>query len=298
MVRQGAWFLNFDAEDELARPAGYTPSAAMLGRNEALAERIRPSLLAPGDVLVPEGAGPVAGPDFIGRAWCPTPRALKALRRAGAIPAPAPPLGVLRAVNHRYFNAVLGQTLPGALYVSSPAEVLAAVSGPSPLGVWLLKRPFGFAGRGRLKVDPGRPGDLSHARPWIEASLRAGEGLAVEPLMERLGDFALHGHLAQGGEVILGEPTLQVCDESGAWRGSARAEGGELEAAERAALALAAREAAAALREAGYFGPFNVDAYRYRGEGGEPRFNARSEINARYSMGWAVGMGDRRPDLE
>ena len=27
-------------------------------------------------------------------------------------------------------------------------------------------------------------------------------------------------------------------------------------------------------------------------------FNARCEINARYSMGWAIGMGGIRPDLE
>ena len=26
--------------------------------------------------------------------------------------------------------------------------------------------------------------------------------------------------------------------------------------------------------------------------------NPRSEINARYSMGWGVGMGDCRPDLD
>ena len=47
----------------------------------------------------------------------------------------------------------------------------------------------------------------------------------------------------------------------------------------------------------GYFGPFGIDGFRYRDTDGHLRFNPRSEINARYSMGWAVGMRDKRPDL-
>jgi hypothetical protein len=38
------------------------------------------------------------------------------------------------------------------------------------------------------------------------------------------------------------------------------------------------------LRDAGYFGPFGIDAYRWR-DGATQYFNPRSEINARYSMG-------------
>jgi hypothetical protein len=67
--------------------------------------------------------------------------------------------------------------------------------------------------------------------------------------------------------------------------------------AEHEALLEAAHGAAAALAAAGYFGPFGVDAYRYAAAG-VMAYNPRSEINARYSMGWAVGMGDLRPDLE
>jgi hypothetical protein len=79
---------------------------------------------------------------------------------------------------------------------------------------------------------------------------------------------------------------------------SERALEGDLAPAERAALFSAAEEAAGALAAAGYFGPFGVDAFRYHDEEGTARFCARCEINARYSMGWAVGMGLRRPDLE
>ena len=56
--------------------------------------------------------------------------------------------------------------------------------------------------------------------------------------------------------------------------------------------------AAEALRAAGYFGPFGIDAFTWEGDDGTVHLHRRSEINARYSMGWAIGMGDARPDLE
>jgi hypothetical protein len=296
MVGKTAWFLNFDAEEELSRPAGYTPSRAVLQRSEALTERVR-ALLLPGDVIVAEGQTRPLEAGFIGAAWCPTPRARRALERAGALAAAAPALEVLRAVNHRRFNAMLGQTLPGARYALTLAEVEDAFTTPSPTGQWLLKRPFGFAGRGRVKVNPSLARDLEHARSWLLASLRSGEGLAVEPFVERLGDFALHGHLSPAGDVVLGRPTRQECDSTGAWNGTALASEDDLTPDERRALIGEAAKVAAALHGAGYFGPFNIDAYRYRGAGGGRLWNPRSEVNARYSMGWATGMAELRPDV-
>jgi len=243
--------------------------------------------------VVKSGHHPARG--LLGRAWCPTPGALAALARAGARPPAAPPLAVLRRVNHRRFSAELGTCLAGARYVLARAELDDALAGPSPTGLWLLRRPFGFAGRGRLRVDPERL-DAATER-WIEATLAAGEGLEAAPWVERAGDFALHGFVAASG-TTLGEPTAQRCDERGAWIASALALPGELSAGERAALFAAAEEAAAALRGAGYYGPFGVDAFRYRDARGAPAWNPRCEINARYSMGWAVGMGERRPDLD
>jgi hypothetical protein len=162
----------------------------------------------------------------------------------------------------------------------------------------VLKRPFGFAGRGRLRVTGGVHRGDAAAERWIEASLATGEGLQVEPWVERAGDFALHGYISAGGEPTLGHPTSQRCDAGGAWIASDRAGEAEISALERTALTHAAAEAADALAAAGYFGPFGVDAFRWRDPGGALHFNPRCEINARYSMGWAVGMGTRRPDLE
>ena len=40
------------------------------------------------------------------------------------------------------------------------------------------------------------------------------------------------------------------------------------------------------------------EAFRWEDGAGKASWNPRCEINARYSMGWATGMGDRRPDIE
>jgi hypothetical protein len=260
-------------------------------RARVLAGKVR-ALLGPGDIVLAPGAH--AGDGRIGRAWCPTPRALSAIARAGARVPPAPSVEVIRRVNHRRFCAELGQGLEGARYVGTRAELASALAGSE--GDWLLKRPFGFAGRGRLRVTAGRLAPAEER--WIERSLAGGEGLQAEPWVERAGDFALHGHLSAGGALMLGEPTAQRCDASGAWIASERAGGEALSSTEREALFHAAEEAGAALRAAAYFGPFGIDAFRYRAPGGGLRFDPRCEINARYSMGWAIGMGVRRPDLE
>lgn len=289
-----AWLLNFDAEAELADPSARTPSRAIVERARSLAGSVG-ALLGPGDVVLDRAGPPLPAGLRLACAWCPTPGALAEITRAGLDAPAAPPLAVLRSVNHRRFSAELGRALPGARYVATRAALDDALAGPSPTGRWLLKRPFGFAARGRLRVGPGAPD--AAAERWIEASLSSGEGLEVEPWVERAGDYGLHGHLEATGALTLGEPTTQRCEEGGAWLGSARAEAGELSGPELAALRGAAHEAAAALHAAGYFGPFGVDAFRFRDGRGALGFEPRCEINARYSMGWAVGMGARRPDL-
>jgi hypothetical protein len=283
-----AWFLNFDAEAELADPSARTSSRAVEARARVLAERAV-GLLAPGDVtLWPD----VRAEGLAGRAWCPTPRALAAIASAGASLPCAPPLEVLRRVNHRRFSAELGQTLPGARYVETRAELDATLASQWR---WLLKRPFGFAGRGRLRVTPSALSATDER--WIALSLATGEGLQVEPWVERAGDFAIHGWVPREGSPVFGAVTCQRCDATGAWLSTDRACAGEITRAEHDALFEAAHGVATALAAASYFGPFGVDAYRYVLGSGAILFNARSEINARYSMGWAVGMGEVRPDL-
>jgi hypothetical protein len=284
-----AWVLNLDAEHELRTSDAHTPSARTMQRMPDWLHALAP-LLGPGDVVLGED-DTLTEPRW-GRAWCPTAWALRRLVKAGATPVVAPDMTVLRRVNHRRFNAELGQTLPGARFVTTIEELAAVIAGESPSGQWLLKRPFGFAGRGRRRVAHGLL-DPS-AATWVDASLRAGDGLQVEPWVERTADYALHGFLSQSGVLTVGEATRQTCDDAGAWQGTALA--ADLEPREAESLLAATRRAAEALRGAGYFGPFGVDAYRWRA-GVTIQFNSRGEINARYSMGWATGMQRCRVDL-
>jgi hypothetical protein len=280
-----AWALNLEAEEELRRP-GYVPSARMLARIAATTPRIA-GLVAPGDILLPRSEKPLYRGRMIGRAWCPTPRALAWLAAARVAVPPAPSLAVLQRVNHRRFAAELGQLLDGATFTRDRGEVEARISTSTPTGYWLLKRPFGFGGAGRRRVRVGCiDPDLDR---WLGASLRD-DGLQVEPWVDRELDVALHGHLDDEGALVLGRPTVQRCDAYGAWLGSAVLAEGVLQADEHRALFTEAERAGEALAAAGYFGPFGIDAFRYDG-----RFNPRSEINARYSMGWALGMPSR-PD--
>jgi len=287
---RSAWVLNLDAEYELETPDAHTSSARRLRLMPELARALAP-LLGPEDVVL--GDDDVLAEPRSGRAWCPTPRALRQLVKAGATPVAAPNVNVLRGVNHRRFNAELGQTLPGARFVTNLPELTAVIVGETASGHWLLKRPFGFAGRGRRRVAQGSLEPA--ASTWIDASFRQGEGLQVEPWVERIADYGWHGFVSQSGDTTLGEPTRQTCDDSGAWRGTELAT--DLEPKEAASLCASAHLAAEALFAAGYFGPFGVDAYRWR-DGATVRFNPRSEINARYSMGWASGMLRCRVDLD
>lgn len=294
--RPSAWVLNLDAEYELASPDAHTSSGRVNERLPELVKVLAP-LFAEGDVVLGEkdmlarDASENQAP-HAGRAWCPTPRAIARLEAAGAQPIASPSFAVLRRVNHRRFCAELGQTLPGAVFVTTESDLFATLRAKTASGHWLVKRPFGFAGRGRRRIAASER-DPS-ADSWLLASLRGGEGVQIEPWVAIVADYALHGFIAENGDVTLGEPTRQICDERGAWKGTAIAV--DLAPDETALLETSAKGAASALATAGYFGPFGVDAYRWQ-DGAQTRFNARSEINARYSMGWAIGMRDRRVDL-
>lgn len=287
------WILNLDADEELDLGAPRALGAAALARLRASQRSLLGTLVPEGDLVDGEDARvPEAGAP--GLAWCPTPSALHRLRLRGALPVDAPPVEVLRAVNHRRWAAERGLSLPRAAWVTDVEALRRHVASPWPAGGWLLRRPFGFAGRGRVRVRE-RDELEGRAGAWVASSL-ARDGLLVEPYVRRLEDFGLHGWVARGGEVLQGELTRQRCGDDGAWAGSARCEHGALAAGERDALREAFDDTARGLREAGYFGPFGVDAFAWDDDGAR-RFQPRCEVNARYSMGWSVGMGALRPDL-
>jgi len=247
----------------------------------------------PGDAIVDNRSGPLEG-TYMAQAWCPTPTAVDRLRAVGAVLPALPPLAVLRRVNHRLFCAELGQTLPGARYITSLVELHeCANSFATPL--WLLKRPYGFSGRNRLRCP--LPAEAPHHQTWITASLRQGEGLQVEPWVDRLMDSVVHGYRDPNGSTRLGKVAIQDCDDRGAWLRTRLATAADLTDKEAQELYAIAQHTADALGAAGYFGPFGIDSYRWRDAQGNVQWNRRGEINARYTMGWHIGMQGWRPPL-
>jgi hypothetical protein len=286
-----AWVLNLDAELELAQGSGRTRDRATEARIGSLASRLG-GLVGSDDLIVWPGTPPSSAEGLWGRAWCPTPDALARLAAAGARSPRRPSFDVLRAVNDRRFSAALGGSLPGACFAEEASAVFDAMGSSSADETWLLKRAFGFAGQKRRRVSMRAIDDAD--RRWIARSFERGGGLQVEPFVERLLDAGLHGYLDDRGALVLGRPTIQEVDAHGAWRSTRIDEEGALDAQEVQALEDEARKTAEALVRRGYFGAFGIDAFRYR-VGSEIRFRPRCEINARYSMGWAIGMSGHRP---
>ncbi|MBL8613193.1 MAG: hypothetical protein JNL38_37985 [Myxococcales bacterium] len=286
MAAGAAWILNLDAEYEVATGRGYTPRRAVLAAMAAHRARIAATLLAPGDLLIDAETAPGAARGRVGRCYCPTPRALAALRRAGAEPEPHPPPKVLRVVLSRAFSASLGPTLPGEVFVTDAGVAEATLAAPPPIGDgWRVKRAYGMAGRDQRVVRAGAASAADVG--FVRASIAEG-GVAVEPNVRIVREYALHGRLGAGGEVTLGSLVESETDGHGAWLGAVRLE--RPAPALAAAVAAEAERAAAALSHLGYFGPFGVDAFTYEADGGE-ELRPRSEVNARFTMAFGVGFG-------
>lgn len=276
-----AWVLNLDAELELARPGfSYVPRTKLVQQLAAFGGASR-ALLGPHDVLL--GAdGALLGPDFTGRAWCPTPLALARMAEAGVPAEPHPLPAVLRRVNHRRFALELGGGLPDQQYFTERAPLEALLRRAER--PWLLKRPLAFAGRGQMRFY----GPISDKQwSWLDVSL-AQDGLLLEPLVTPTLELSLHGFVWPEGKHELGRPCVQQVSERGVFKGVRLADAQELTASETSSLLEQGERVAQRLHQAGYFGPFGIDAYRYE-LAGAVGFCALSEINARYTMGFVTG---------
>jgi hypothetical protein len=278
------WVLNLDADLELGARGPYTPTRSVTRAMRAQRDRLAAALLEVGEDIVDETTPANAARGRPGLAFCPTPRALALLARAGAVPEPHPSVEVLRTVNGRAFSASLGAGLPGSAFVTDRATAEAKLRAGT--GPWRAKRAFGMAGRGHRVIEPGAltAGDLDFVRGGL-----ARGGLQIEPHVRIHEEFAIHGMIAPTGHVDLGRVVRQRCDPRGAWLATEPLDEPFVFARE---LEAEARSVACKLHEAGYFGPFGVDAFTH--DGG---FHARSEINARFSMGFPVGMPAWRTSL-
>jgi hypothetical protein len=133
-------------------------------------------------------------------------------------------------------------------------------------------------------------------RAFLRAGIREG-GIQIEPNVAIVCELAQHGVLVEDGSLRKGRLVVQECDARGQWLATRIAtDADEVDDATRTAIANEVERVAAALHAANYFGPFGVDAFLYRARDGMRALQPRSEINARYSMGFAVGFGLRAPD--
>jgi len=298
MAARFAWVLNLDADLELAAIASgaahartaYTPTRGVRAAVQTFAAKLASSLLDPAsDVVVDENSPPLVARGLVGRAFCPTPRAIRMLRRAGAEPEAHPDCDVLVRVNARAFASALGTTLPGAAFVTSEeaaCAILATSPPPEIAEAWRVKRNFGMTGRGQRVLAPAAL--TENDRAFVRAAMAEG-GVQIEPNVRIVEELAIHGFLSPAGALTTGPVVRQRCDARGAWIASEPLNACEADSA-YAALASEAERVADALRAERYFGPFGVDAYTYRVGGSSSALQRRSEINARYTMGFAVAI--------
>jgi hypothetical protein len=286
MATRHAWVLNLDSDAELARPLGYHPNARVSGLVKQFQQRVA-SLIGPSDVVLPDT--PLKRPsyrDYVGRAWCPTPRALHLLKQSGAEVPATPTLECLRRVAARRFCAELGQNLEHALFHETLETLLTSICNQAPRGGSVIKRNFGFSGRGQRRLSALPSAD---DRRWLEQAFTLG-GVQFEPLVEITAEYAIHGLLDQTGSVSFGAITGQHTDAQGAWLTSFQINSGDLDASFQLRLRESAERVARALHAEAYFGPFGIDAYTYRSPSGGIEFNPKSDVNPRYTMGYSVGM--------
>jgi len=279
MATSLAWYLNLDADRELQDAARYRPIALSAARLRQLVARMA-DLVAVEDVWLQEGVQS-EGRKVV--AFCPTPSALRRIQALGLPPPAAPAFSVLRAVNDRAFCAALGHGLEDASFATTLAHVQSQLAKPVASGWYVIKRAFSFAGREQRRVAVGAFDDQT--RRFVERSFARGEGLQVEPWVERLADFSCHGYLTRSGELLVAAPREQRCDAHGRFLGMSD-ESAALLPQEQVAFEHALRQSAGALRAAGYFGPFGIDGFRYTRPQRDPGFNPRCEINARLTMGY------------
>ena len=287
------WVLNLDAEYELAEPKGYQPAQAVQRAFEGALDWAR-ELLAPEDFeLSLREIRDGRAKNHCVRAWCPTETVRAACRAGGAQLADAPNFEILRRVNSRAFTSEFAEGLSGAHFFRPSKDLVNEVRRhlATRSANWLLKRAWSVAGRGARRVDLARWAQADEN--WIRASARKG-GLQVEPFVQVEAEFSLHGWNTPAGTVTLGTPCRVLPGtRDGALR-IRQVQNGELTSREQASLIREAEGGARRLHWAGYFGPFGIDAYRWR-SGNQVYFQALSELNARYTLAWACGM--RTPEI-
>ena len=250
---------NLDVECEWARPA-FTLPEAVLERISGAATLLR-VFATDGDQLWtprPVDAARVAAVDGL-----PTPRLISGVPPAEADWEWGQRSSLAARLNHR-----------GWIRDLRSVEEIRSIGGFE--GRWILKNPFGAAGRGHLRGE-GSPN--AEQRRAIERRLERFGSLIREPWIDRAADFGCAAWV-EGGEVrIVGVHRLHV-DSRGRFLGIRVDEQGLL-AEEESEFREMAMRVGSRLHAAGYAGAFGIDACR--SVSGE--FHPLLEANVRFTFG-------------
>ena len=152
---------------------------------------------------------------------------------------------------------------------------------------WIVKAPLSASGRNRYIERAGPALKDPKARRTVERLFERHGPLLFEPWMERTEDFGVSALLGPSDLKVVGIHGQRI-DRKGQFLGIDLHPA--LSTPDRDRLLEAVETVAAALRSAGYVGPFGIDAWRYRRDDGEIVLNPLGEINARMTFGlvaWA-----------
>lgn len=205
-----------------------------------------------------------------------------------------PPIAAVRAANSRRFSAGLEAEwdvgLPEAGPVASVEQLAERLRGLADDAAWVVKAEYGMSARERIL---GRGKELTQASAhWVTRRLARDHVVFYEPWVDREEEAGIQIDIPKAGSPQLVGVTGLLNDERGSYLGSRFHPDEALVSrfAPAVDLALAAAVRAQAL---GYFGPFGVDAMRYRSAGGALRLRGLQDVNARWTMG-RVSLGARR----
>jgi hypothetical protein len=207
-------------------------------------------------------------------------------------------LQALRALSSRRSAVTMlpsWSALPGCIgrscFATSEAEVEAALQN-QPRS--LLKAPFSCSGKGLRWGAPDFPEPL---RNWCRRTLKAQGGVVVEPLYQRVVDFAVEWKVEQGVATYAGLSLFDT-DENGAYQGNRLLPDAEIlqqlqalapDAPFSDLLQRIPGDLSTALPLSHYSGYLGIDMMLCRSVAGEPlRLHPCVEINLRRSMGWVA----------
>lgn len=220
--------------------------------------------------------------DYVPWGW--TPETMKERHHSSA-GLPPPPLASVVQVQDRRFSHELEQQLGIG---SRDARIIPGFQDLEHSlarfqGDFVLKHPFGVAGRERVSGTSARPLSVSQLG-WCRQVLKR-HPLILEPWLKRVQDFGVQWYLPQKGVPRLLGVLPLLNHPNGTYKGHMLGVPNDQEFPFFRSLIETGLKVLSAIQSVGYFGPVGMDAFTYLDENGGTQWRLLVEINARWTMG-------------